>query len=231
MCTAITFKGDDLIYGFNLDIDPAVWNYSLHKTKELFAVGITVSKTTYYVHGVNRGGCFGNVPYMNADSIPAPKGKRRERIDLMNDRYIRGKYTFDDMIQILRTKALCSIPEAAMHSLIGSGNGEFIIAEPGYGYQKIDGRYAVLTNFPVLIPIKDYSNPFYGKERYDKTAAALEKAGAGFSAEDALRALLEVRQQGQWATRVTFVYSKNQNAVYYCEEDPKTIRVHRFAET
>lgn len=42
MCTAIVYKGKDLIYGFDLDIDPSVWNYDVYMTKDFFSVGITV---------------------------------------------------------------------------------------------------------------------------------------------------------------------------------------------
>ena len=34
MCTAIAKKGTDVLYGYNLDIDPAVWSYKLIKKKE-----------------------------------------------------------------------------------------------------------------------------------------------------------------------------------------------------
>lgn len=229
MCTAIAFKGNDLIYGFNLDVDPEVWQFSVHKTGSVFALGVTVGKTTYFVHGVNRSGQFGNTPYMNGETFPAPRGVRRERIDLMNDRYIRGKYSFADVEEILRTKALTCIPAATMHSLIGSPSGDFIIAEPGYGCKRVEEHFAVLTNFPVLTELKDASNPFYGKDRYDAALAALSAAGADFSAEDALRVLYDARQEGQWATRVTFVYSRNRNAVdYFLNGDIDHIETHAF---
>lgn len=229
MCTAIACKGDDLVYGFNFDIDPEVWKYSVHKTKAIFAIGITVGKTTYYVHGVNRNGCFGNVPYMNGEFFPVPRGVRRERIDLMNDRYIRGKYSFEDIEEILRTKTVVSIQAAAMHSLIGSGSGEMLIIEPGYGYKKVEENFAVLTNFPTLTYLPDYENPFYGKERYDKAFSVLSDAGVNFSAEDALRLLCDTKQTGQWATRASFVYSRNENAVFFCTDgDFSHIEVHRF---
>lgn len=215
MCTAIAHKGNDLIYGFNLDIDPAVWDFSLHKTKNLFAVGITVGKTTYFVHGVNRNGRFGNVPYMNGESFPAGRGMKRERIDLMNDRYIRGKYTFADVEEIARTKAIVNIPAATMHSLVGNGNGDLLIIEPGYGVKKVTDNFAVLTNFPVLPVLDDYSDPFFGKERYDKAVSVLSHADASFSVADALRLLYETRQEGPWGTRITFVYSCKENTVYY----------------
>ena len=215
MCTAIAYKGNDLLYGFNLDVDPAVWSFSLQKTAAYFAVGITVGKTTYCVHGVDRNGSFGNVPYMNGERFPVPRGVRRERIDLMSDRYIRGKYSFADVEEILRTKTVVNIPAATMHSLIGSGRGELLIVEPGYGHKRVEENYAVLTNFPVLTELKDPANPFYGKDRYDRAVSVLSGAGADFSPEEALRLLHETRQEGQWATRVSFVWSRNRNTVYY----------------
>lgn len=229
MCTAIAFKGNDLLYGFNMDLDPAVWHYSIRKTKSLFAVGITVGKTTYYVHGVNSSGHFGNTPYMNGESFPVPRGARRERIDLMNDRYIRGKYSFGDIEKIVRTKALVNIPAATMHSLIGNENGDFLLVEPGYGCKKVEENYAVLSNFPVLTTLSDPDNPFYGKDRYDRAVSVLSKADAAFSAEDALRLLCDVKQGGQWATRVSFVYSRNRNTVYSClEGDFSRVEAHTF---
>ena len=229
MCTAIAYRGNDLLYGFNLDLDPAVWQYSVRKTKSLFAVGITVGKTTYLVHGVRKNGQFGNVPYMNAAVPPAPKGARRERIDLMNDRYIRGIYSFADVEDILRSRAVCCIPAAAMHSLVGSPDGDFLIVEPGYGIREVGEHFAVLTNFPVLTELPDYSDPFYGKDRYDHVRSALAGAGPDFSAEDALQLLYEARQEGQWGTRVTFVWSRNRNAVFwYPDGDPSRLEEHPF---
>lgn len=229
MCTAIAYQGNDLLYGFNMDIDPHVWKYSVHKTRSVFAIGITVGKSTYFVHGVNRNGQFGNVPYMNGERFPVPAGTRRERIDLMNDRYIRGKYAYRDIEEILRTKAVVNIPAATMHSLIGNENGDFLVIEPGYGYKKIEDHFAVLTNFPTLSEHSDYSGPFFGKDRYEKALSVLSAADADFSAEDALRLLDITKQEGQWATRVSFVYSGNENAVYYfLNGDSAHIETHRF---
>lgn len=229
MCTAIAKRGNDLIYGFNLDLDPAVWKYSLYRTKNYFTVGITVGKTTYFTHGVTKDGNFGNVPYMNGDYIPAPKGAKRERIDLMIDKFIRGKYSYADIEKIIETKTVTAIPAVVQHSLIGSGDGDFLIVEPGYGIEKADKDYAVLTNFPVLADLTDFSNPFYGKERYDYALSVLEKSGDDFSAEDALRLLYDVRQEGQWGTRVTFVYSRNEKAVYYFTDgNIEETEVYRF---
>lgn len=199
------------------------------QNKKLFAVGITAGKTTCYVHGINKNGNFGNVPYMNGTPIPPPKGLRRERIDLMNDRYVRGNYAFSDIEDVLRTKAVVNVPAATMHSLIGSGAGEMLIVEPGYGSQKIKENFAVLSNFPVLTELPDYDNPFYGKDRYDRAVSVLSKAPATFSAENALHLLNDAKQEGQWGTRVAFVWSRNQNTVYYfLNGDSSHMETHRF---
>lgn len=229
MCTAIAYRGTDLLYGFNLDVDPAVWQFSVRKTKEYFALCVTVGKTDYLVHGVSRDGHFGNTPYMNSAPAMPPKGMRRERIDLLSDRYIRGKYSFADVEEILRTKAVVSPPAAPMHTLLGSGNGEFRIIEPGYGWKAVEERFAVLTNFPVLTGLPDYDNPFYGKARYDHAQAVLAAAGEDFSAEDLLRLLCEVRQEGQWATRQSFVWSRNRGEVLcFPDGDLSRLEVHSF---
>lgn len=231
MCTAIAKKGSDLIYGFNLDVDPAVWNYGVYKTGRYFTVGITVGKTVYFTHGVNRNGHFGNVPYMNGERFEIPRGARRERIDLMNDRYIRGKYSFEDVEEIVRTKTPVNVPAATLHSLIGNEKGEFLIVEPGYGSRRIEEDYAVLANFPVLGELQDFSNPFYGKDRYDRAGEILRNSGEDFSVKDAMDLLAAVRQEGKWGTRVSFAYSRNENAVYYClNGDFSNIRVHRFTD-
>ena len=43
----------------------------------------------------------------------------------------------------------------------------------------------------------------------------LEGYGEDFSVQDAFSVLREVRQEGLWATRVSFVYSVGQRRVYY----------------
>ena len=228
MCTAIAFKGTDVIYGFNMDLDPAVWDYTVIKNKNYFSVGMRVGGTTYLTHGVNRNGCFGNLPYMNGEPCAVPKGAKRQRIDLLVDRYIRGSLGFEKLEALIAERTVVNVPSLSMHSLIGGPNGEMLIVEPGYGREKPQTRYAVLSNFPVLTALDDYANPFYGKDRYDRATAALAER-TDLTADEALGILASVRQSGQWGTRVSFVWSKNENRVYYAlDGDFSNIRVHTF---
>ncbi|MGN0518104.1 MAG: hypothetical protein ACI4II_05220 [Acutalibacteraceae bacterium] len=217
MCTGFIKKGDDLLFGFNLDIDPNVWNYGLYMTKNYFTVGIKVGKTLYFTHGVNKDGHFGNVPYMNGSVDSKRKViKNSVRIDLITDRYIRNKYSFDDVLDIVKTKTVVNIPNGSMQSLLGDAQGNILLVEPDYGYKRIDENYAVITNFPLLTTLDDYSSPFYGKDRYDRVTEVLSASDNTFSPMDGIELLRSVKCDGKWGTRISFVYSKNENCVYYC---------------
>lgn len=216
MCTLIAKKSKDIIYGYNLDLDPEVWAFKLKKTEDVFSVTIKVGSTVYYTHGVNGNGQFGNLPYMNGDIQSLGLGKSRYRLDLLTDRYIKGYLDYEEVLQIVKTKQIINIPNSSMHSLFGDRNGNMLFVEPGIGFKEIKENCFVATNFPLLKKLDNYDNPFYGKDRYDKAKSILEKSD-DFSVSDALHLLEEVKQTGQWGTRLSFVYSKNENAVYYCE--------------
>lgn len=230
MCTAIAFKGNDLLYGFNLDIDLNVWKHDVYMTKKYFSVGITVGSTTYLTHGVTADGVFADIPYMNGPQEIYPVGTKKHRIDLVVNKILRGKMNLSEVREILGTEGQCiaSPKNLSFHSLFGDSNGNFLVVEPGIGYKDLENHYGLITNFPVLQE-GDYSQVYYGVDRYEKAKAGLEAATNAFNAEEALDLLYSVRQEGEWATRVTFVYSRNNNAVYYyLNNERDNVRVHRF---
>lgn len=217
MCTAFIKRGTDLLFGYSLDLDPEAWDYRIVKNKSLFTVAIRVGSTTYYTHGVNASGRFANLPYMNGeDTGHRGVGRNQYRIDLLADRYIRGRLSYAEVLDIARTKTVISGAGGSFHSLIGDAEGHILLLEPVYGFRAIDGDYACVTNYPAIPVLSDYSNPFYGKERCDAAAKILSESGADFGVEDGLRLLETVKQEGQWGTRLSFLYSRRENAVYYC---------------
>lgn len=231
MCTAIAYKGNDLIYGFNLDIDPKVWNYDVYMTKKYFSVGITVGSTTYLTHGITADGIFANIPYMNGPREFYPVGTKKHRIDLVVNKILRGKMNISEVKEILCAdgQSIASPKNLSFHSLFGDSKGDFLLVEPGIGYRDIKESYGVVTNFPVLRE-GDYSDVYYGSDRYEKAKAGLETASSCFNAENALDLLHSVSQEGEWATRVTFAYSQNENTVYYyLNNDRENVKVHKFS--
>jgi hypothetical protein len=229
MCTGFVKKGKDTIYGFNLDIDPAVWNFNVYHTKDYFTVEIKVGHTLYFTHGVNKEGHFSNVPYMNGGDLGKFQMiKNRERVDLLTNRFIRNQYSMEDVEAILKTKTLVNIPGGSMHSLLTCVDGPIYLIEPGLGYQEIKENYAVISNFPILKQ-PDHFEPWFGKERYDIAQAILQKSTDDFNAQDGIELLKQVKQDGLWSTKVSFVYSVNEKKVYYClNGDFDHLQIHSF---
>lgn len=76
-------------------------------------------------------------------------------------------------------------------------------------------QYSLMTNYSVLKP--ESTRPYIvpGDDRYERAQAQLENQKETFSVSDAFHILKSVRQEGLWATRVTFVYSVMEKKIYY----------------
>src|SRR5699024_8858163 len=88
---------------------------------------------------------------------------------------------------------------------------------PGIGWREDRGRYSLITNYSLLAPesTRPYTVP--GDDRYERAAQLLNGYGNRFSVSDAFSVLRAVRQEEPWATRVSFVYSSGEQAVYYVQ--------------
>lgn len=230
MCTAFVRRGKDIIAGFNMDINPGAFEYGIYANSKEFYVGLKSplkSSAIIKIHGVNSNGNFAN-QLNNMDFYKAPykESANSVSIDRIVDDYISNEITFDDIKVIADTKEITQIPNGAVnmptiafHSLIMDKEGRIMLLEPGNGYAVIKEKYAVLSNFSVLeIPndLTDEKYGYYGKERYDIALECLKRSTDDFSVSEGLSILNKVKQVGSWATRVSFVYSRNENAVYYC---------------
>jgi len=193
------------------------------------------------IHGVNHKGCFaGQLNNMRFAKAPFEIGEDCVPLYHLVDGFIRGKYALSEVERLAREKKVVNLPEGVvgipdmgMHSLMCDGEGRILVVEPGNGVAAISERHAVMTNFAVLELPGDFTPEnfdYYGKNRYDTALSILRASDDDFSVQDGLRLLEAVKQTGRWGTRVSFVYSGNENAVYYASEhDFDNIRVHRFA--
>lgn len=72
------YNGNDMITGFNFDIDLAVWKHKVIKEKERFYIGILRPDGTYHsYHGINRNGNVGTLLYVHDN----PAGIYRDNSD------------------------------------------------------------------------------------------------------------------------------------------------------
>ena len=221
MCTRFVYNGDDMITGFNFDIDLAAWKHKVFAEKDRFYIGIERPDGVYHsYHGVNRNGNAGTLLYVHGN----PAGNYRcapscITIADLTEQYIRGALTFDEACTIAKTKTITYAPDSTMQSMLSDIHGRTLIIEPGIGYREERAGFSLLTNYSLLAP--ESTKPFIvpGDDRYERAKALLAGFGNSFSVDDALSVLRSVRQEGPWATRVSFVYSKRSQRVYYVQNN------------
>ena len=192
------------------------------------------------LHGVNRNGDFGNqLNNLKFTKAPFEIGEHCVPLYYLVDAFIRGKHPLRDIERYARTRKVVNLPtgsidiaDKGMHSLLSDSKGNMMVLEPGNGFAVPTGKYAVLSNFAVMeLPGDFVPENFgcYGKDRYDTALSILRNSSDDFSVQDGLKILDAVKQTGKWGTRLSFVYSGNENAVYYAlEHDFSDIRKHRF---
>ena len=178
------------------------------------------------VQGVGKNGHFGN----QLNNLRFSKARFEISPDCVPlyylvDSFIRGKSSLRDIENHARNKRVVNlptgsidIPDMGMHSLLSDAEGNILIVEPGNGIGIPCEKYAVMSNFPVMELPADFTPEnfgYYGKDRYDIALAMLRNSDDDFSAADGLAILDAVKQTGRWGTQVSFVYSRNENAVYY----------------
>ena len=118
-----------------------------------------------------------------------------------------------------------------MQAMLSDRKGRTLIVEPGIGWRENAGRYSLITNYSVLAP--ETTRPFIvsGDDRYERAAQLLDTYGRHFTVTDAFSVLQAVRQEGLWATRVSFVYSATEHTVYYVQNnDLSQIEKYEFPQ-
>ena len=105
--------------------------------------------------------------------------------------------------------------DATMQAMLSDKYGRVLIIEPGLGYRLEQAQYSLITNYSVLRP--EITKPYIvsGDNRFERSDEQLKRCGDNFSVDEAFRILKSVKQEGIWATRVSFVYSVSENNVYY----------------
>lgn len=231
MCTRFVFRGRNIITGFNFDIDLSVWTHKVMKEKERFYIGILRPDGTYHsYHGVNRNGNAGTLLYVHGNSAGVyQEGDTCMTIADLTEQFIKAQISFDEVLRIVRSKKIVYAPDATMQAMLSDVHGRTLVIEPGIGYREEQGRYSLITNYSLIKPesTKDFIVP--GDHRYEVALRLLDSYKKELSVSDAFALLHTVRQEGAWATRVSFVYSVNERTVYYIENnDFKNIRKFTF---
>lgn len=231
MCTRFIYRGSDIVTAFNFDIDTDVWKHKIILEKRRFCIGILRPDGKYHsYHGVNANGNAGTLLYVheNPKAAYSPSPDCVVISDIL-EKYIKAELSFDDILGLLHTKRLVYAPDATMQAMLTDALGRALILEPGIGHREEAGRFSLMTNYSLLDPQSTLPYIVPGDSRCERAGALLNKYGDVFTVSDAFHVLKAVKQEGEWATRVSFVYSLGENAVYFTENnDFEHIRKYSF---
>lgn len=221
MCTRFVYRGSDIITGFNFDIDLSVWTHKIIKEKNRFCIGILRPDGIWHsYHGVNRNGNVGTLLYVHGNTSGAYSDDDNcITISELTERFIKAQISFDEVLNIAETKKIVYAQDATMQAMLSDMNGNTLIIEPGIGYREERGKYSLITNYSLIKPESTKAFTVPGDNRYEVALHFLEGHKNKFSVSDAFKLLYTVRQVGEWGTRVSFVYSANEGAVYYTENN------------
>ncbi|MCI8292981.1 MAG: conjugal transfer protein [Hespellia sp.] len=217
MCTRFVYNGKDTVVGFNFDIDLSVWTHTVVAERDRFFIGIKMPDGQYHsYHGVNRNGNVGTLLYVNGNE----NGKYCDGVGYitiadLTESYIKGQLSFDGVLDVVRNQKIVYAKDVSMQAMLSDRSGRVLIIEPGIGYRLEQTKYSLITNYSILNPETTRSYIVPGDDRFERAIEQLERQGDDFSVTDAFDLLKSVRQEGRWATRVSFVYSANRNKVYY----------------
>ena len=222
MCTRFVYRGDNMITGFNFEIDLAVWNHQVIEEKDRFYIGILrPDGIRHSYHGVNRNGNVGTLLYVHENPAGTYSDTSHDMMTIadLTEQFIQAQITLDDALHIVQTKKIVYAPDATMQAMLSDIRGRTLIIEPGLGYREDAGTFSLMTNYSLLAP--ESTRPFIvpGDDRYERAVRVLNGYGETFTVSDALAVLHAVRQEEPWATRVSFVYSAEEQAVYYVQNN------------
>lgn len=246
MCTGFVRRGKDSIFAFNFDMAPGIMDYAAYPEKDRFYIGMkTAERMAEYnktalsnspmriengvrkLMGVTADGRFATM-LGNQDAYKAPFRVAPEvySLDQLADNYLSRVCDFDELKKTVEEKEIVCVPapaewKMAHHSLFADAAGRTLIVEPGFGHATLNQNFAVLTNFPILelpVDLCEDRYPYYGVDRYLTATRMLRETDDNFSMEDAWKILEACKGRGNWGTRISFVYSVNQNKLFWCEE-------------
>lgn len=221
MCTRFVYNGNDTIVGFNFDIDLSVWTHKVVEENNRFYIGIKMPDGNYHsFHGVNKNGNVGTLLYVNGNE----KGKysnapKCRTISDLTESFVKGVISLDEALNIVQNNRIVYAPDATMQAMLSDKNGRVLIIEPGLGFRLEQAKYSLITNYSILSP--EITKPYVvsGDDRFERVDELLKNCNDSFSVGEAFQILKSVKQEGLWATRVSFVYSVNENKVYYVQNN------------
>lgn len=219
MCTSFVDRRNDLLIAMNFDNNG--WDFKLNLGKQnIFAVDVDIGYGQLPSFGMNAQGTFVNNLFVdsNGQGLYKRKSKTRTLTSYLVEDILAEKISMDIIDNYLDTTEIVNGPSTSCHNLIADKNGNVRVVEPGRGNIKNEAKespYFIMTNFSLIDynAGKKYSDESF--KRYETVKTHLENK-TKLSMTDAFKILEDVKQDGEWRTDFSMVYSKNENKIFYC---------------
>ena len=215
MCTSLVSNRNKTIIGWNLDI--LGMEYRVSEYDNGVFIEIKDEKEGWLpLFGANKDGNFVGMPTcwpFDERSNPVNDG---ENVLMLDIDLLTGKKTFEEVLNIAKTKNVYSMPGVTYMSCLSNKNGDVLHIIPGQGYKYYEKpTYQVLTNFS---PFKMDAelHPWMGLDRYEIATKMLQEASDDFDVKDCFK-ILEAVSQVVCPTVVSMVFDVTDMKVYWCE--------------
>lgn len=219
MCTSFLYRGNDTLIAMNYDNHGRNLKLAPHRS-DLFLVTLHSFGKDRPLFGIRSDGQMANQQVVD----PCDGGKFSLGFHKLNTSAFIGKVLtqpekFADIDAYLAKNTVVNPPKSSLHVFLASAKKTSYIIEPGRGiatYPATD-RFTVMSNCPILDHQRTGVWKGFGVDRQLKAEECLQAATPDFGVQDAFAVLEKVHQvDPMWTTEFSFVYSYNQNTVYYC---------------
>ncbi|ULQ59182.1 hypothetical protein K7I13_11850 [Brucepastera parasyntrophica] len=229
MCTSFIDRRNDIITAMNFDNNGMIFSLNL-KNPQIFMVCIKDENNgrNYPSFGVNSNGTFINSLLVDSNGKGLYKrGKNTVNAVKLVQNILTGNMGgMNDLGRYIESVEIVNVPNISVHCMITDKNGNAYVIEPGRGniYSPFnESPYFIMTNFSLIDNRTDNSCC-----RYSETEKLLQKEKSP-DVNSALRILERVKQEEEWKTEFSMVYSQKENKVYYCyNADFKNILEYKF---
>lgn len=215
MCTSLVSNRNKTIIGWNLDILGMEYRVSEYDNGVFIEIK-DENEGWLPLFGANKDGNFVGMPTcwpFDERSNPVNDG---ENVLMLDIDLLTGKKTFEEVLNIAKTKNVYSMPGVTYMSCLSNKNGDVLHIVPGQGYKYYEKpTYQVLTNFS---PFKMDAelHPWMGLDRYETATKMLQEASDDFDVKDCFK-ILEAVSQVVCPTVVSMVFDVTDMKVYWCE--------------
>lgn len=213
MCTTFVQRADNVIIAMNFDNNGM--KFSIDTSPNIFQILVDGGRGRYPSFGINRNGTFINNLIVDSNGkglYRRPSKKVTHTTKLVTD-ILAETIAHTEIDDYLKHVEVVNTPDFSTHNMIVDKHGNIWIVEPGRGiiFSPFDETpNYIMTNFSLY----DFNNQL-SCDRYITVQNMLHE-NTNLTIEKAFKILEATKQNGEWKTDLSLVYSQKENAVYYC---------------